>query len=84
MSSLSDTKWMHSLEETVEGPRLSRTEYFVAYHKELGRLLMTGTLPALVGDALGEFLDVKINGAVIARNRLINFGPDVGFDPLVV
>ena len=51
---VSDTKWMHSLEETADGPRLSRTEYFVAYHKELGRLLMTGTLPALVGDALGE------------------------------
>lgn len=51
---VSDSKWMHSLEETAEGPRLSRTEFFVAYHKELGRLVMTGTLPALVGDALGE------------------------------
>ena len=50
----SDSKWMHSLEATPSGPRLSRTEFFVAYHKQLGRLLMTGTLPALVGDALGE------------------------------
>ena len=37
-----------------------------------------------VGDAFGEFLNVKINGVVIARNRLIDFGPDVGFQSLVV
>jgi hypothetical protein len=49
-----DSKWMHSLEDTPDGPRLSRTEFFVAYHQQLSRLLMTGTLPALVGDALGE------------------------------
>ena len=37
-----------------------------------------------MGDAFGEFLDVKINVAVITRNRLIDFGLDIGFQSLVV
>ena len=37
-----------------------------------------------MGDAFGEFLDVKISGAVIARNRLIDFGLDIRFQSLVV
>lgn len=50
-----DGKWMHHLEETAHGEhRLSRTENIVSYHPGFGQLLMSGRIPALVGDALGE------------------------------
>jgi predicted HD phosphohydrolase len=46
---LSVDKWMHHLEETPAGPRMSRTENFASYHSGLSRLLMAGTLPQLAG-----------------------------------
>ena len=50
----SKDKWLHHFEATEEGPRLARTEGFVSYHPELGRMLMAGTIPEIVGMAMGE------------------------------
>ena len=50
----SEDAWMHHYEQTPEGPRLSRTEAFVSSHPQLGRRLMAGRIPELVGQALGE------------------------------
>ena len=50
----SEEKWMHHFERTEQGARLARTENFVSYHPQLGRVLMAGKVPALVGEALGE------------------------------
>ena len=64
VSVTTEDKWMQHVEDTVHGPRLTRTEFFVAYHGPLGRLLMAGRVPSLVGSALDEpvFLDKeKIN-----------------------
>ena len=49
-----DFKWLHHYERTDSGPRLARTENFVSYHPQLGRYLMAGALPELVGSVLGE------------------------------
>lgn len=47
-------RWLHHYEETSSGARLARTENFVSYHPQLGRLLMAGRIPSLVASALGE------------------------------
>jgi hypothetical protein len=49
-----ESKWMHHYEHTAHGARLTRTENIVSYHPQLGRWLMAGKLPSLVGALLGE------------------------------
>lgn len=49
-----ESKWLHHFEQTEQGPRLTRTENIVSYHPQLGRRLMAGALPSLVGELLGE------------------------------
>ena len=49
-----DGKWLHHYEKTEQGVRLSRTEGFVSYHPQLGRRLMAGSVPDIVGPLLGD------------------------------
>lgn len=49
-----DDRWMHHLEETPAGPRLSRSENFVPFHDGLKELLTTGRLVDVLGALLGE------------------------------
>ena len=49
-----ESKWMHHYEHTVHGARLTRTENIVSYLPQLGRWLMAGKLPSLVGQLLGD------------------------------
>jgi hypothetical protein len=71
-----ESKWMHHYEHTVHGARLTRTENIVSYLPQLGRWLMAGKLPSLVGQLLGddvflykEKINYKIQ-AVLATQRI--------------